>query len=159
MSEPRGVRYRQLLAEGARCCDQFLFVDVPEPLFREEDSSFGPLAERLVNELAPHLIRVVKEKSWPGTRLGEVPGVNVFARVFTFRLDSQSLEIISRAANNLYAWRPPTLPADLCLIRPDSEPWLVSIAADDEAYLRLARDEAQDLAHRMELELRPEWKH
>src|SRR5438552_15047169 len=70
VNEPRGPRYRGLLREGARVSDRFLFVDIPEPFYREHDTSFGPAAKRLVEELATHLISLTSDRSWSGSRMG-----------------------------------------------------------------------------------------
>ena len=145
-AEPRGRDYKDLLTEGLRHCDQFLFVDVPEPRFGPNDTSFRPGSRDLVRELEPHLLRIEKSKSWPGTRLGEMPGVDVYARIYRFRLDSGTVEVLTRVTDRLYAWRWPELPADLCLVRPDGEAWLVNIAADEESYLLINSKEADQLA-------------
>src|SRR2546425_3373456 len=63
-AEPRGRVYENLLAEGLRHCDQFLFVDVPEPRFGPDDTSFRAGSRDLVRELEPHLLRIDKSKSW-----------------------------------------------------------------------------------------------
>jgi hypothetical protein len=144
-AEPRGRVYKKLLAESLRCCDQFLFVDVPEPRFGPNDTSFRPASRDLVRELEPHLLKVEKSKSWPGTRLGELPGVDVYARIYRFRLDSGAVDILTRVADRLYAWRWPELPSDLCLVRAEGEAWLVNIATEDESYLLIDGEEADEL--------------
>jgi hypothetical protein len=144
-AEPRGRVYETLLAEGLRHCDQFLFVDVPEPKFGPNDTSFRPRSRDLVRELEPHLLKVEKSKSWPGTTLGELPGVDVYARIHRFRLDASAVKILTRITDHLYAWRWPELPADLCLVRPDGDSWLVNLAADDESYLKITSAEADEL--------------
>src|SRR5438094_7543538 len=40
-AEPRGRVYKNLLGEGLRHLDQFLFVDVPEPAFGPNALHFG----------------------------------------------------------------------------------------------------------------------
>ena len=107
VNEPRGPRSRDLLREGARVSDRFLSVDIPERFYREHDTSFGPAAKRLVEELAPHLISLTSDRSWPGTRLGEVHGVKSYARIYRYRLDAESLEMLERATDHLFSWQPP----------------------------------------------------
>jgi hypothetical protein len=38
----------------------------------------------------------------------------------------------------LYEWRQPNYPEDLCLLRQDRSPWLVSIAHENDSYLCLS---------------------
>jgi len=158
VNEPRGPRYRGLLREGARVSDRFLFVDISEPFYREHDTSFGPAAKRLVEELAPHLISLTSDRSWPGTRLGEVHGVKSYARIYRYRLDAESLEMLQRATDHLFSWQPP-LPLDLCLLRPDGEAWLTTIASEDTAYLRLAPEEVAPLMDRTGMDLQRYLRH
>jgi hypothetical protein len=144
-AEPRGHVYRALLAAAVPVCDQFLFVDVPEPDFRRDDTSFKARSKALVEELRPDLIEVARTKAWPGTTLSERPGVDVHANVYRFHLSARALAVLQSASDGLYAWRFPTLPADLCLVRTDGDAWLVNIAADEEAYLHITGDEAETL--------------
>ena len=60
-TEPQGRVYENLLTEGPRHCDQFLFVDVPEPNFGPNDTPFRSRSLDLVRELEPHLLRVEKQ--------------------------------------------------------------------------------------------------
>lgn len=98
--EPRGRVYERLLTTALRFCDEFLFVDVPEPRFGENDSSFRTRSRELVRELEPHLVRIEKAKSWPGTRMGEQPGLDVFARIYHFRLNQSSLASLTHAVSH-----------------------------------------------------------
>ncbi len=77
-SEPRDETYRALLGAGRRWCDRFLLVDVPSPNFGEHDSQLGPRAKELIAALVDHLVDVQKSKSWPGSALGEKPGVDTY---------------------------------------------------------------------------------
>ena len=149
VSEPRHETYRQLIRTAMQWCSQFLFVDVPSPNFGENDSQFGSRAKALTADLLEHLIDVQRAKSWPGSTIGEKDGVDTYARLYRFRLDARSVEILSRATDHLYAWRQPTLPGDLSLLRMDGEPWLVTMASDDDAYLRLTLEEAERVLERV----------
>ena len=152
--EPQGRVYDTLMMTALRHCDRFLFVDVPEPRFGENDTSFQARSLELVRELQPHFVGVEKSKTWPGTTMGEQPGVDVFARVYHYRLNADTLAILTSAADHLYAWQWPDLPTDLCLLRADGEAWLVTIASDEESYLLITKDEAEELGTLMpELEL------
>jgi len=153
-AEPRQETYRKLLVAALGACNQFLFVDVPGPHFRENDSEFGPQSRALVKELAEHLISVTKSDSWPGTQLAKAEGYEPYGRIYLYRLNGDAVRVLSRVANGLYEWRFPHLPADLCLMRSDGDPWLVNMAADEEAYLNLTEGEATALRRAIpELEL------
>ena len=141
-SEPRDRTYEQLLGAALSACEQFLFVDLPEPHFREEDTAFGPRARGVADQLRGHLIAIDRTKAWPATTLGDYgPNVEPFARVHRYRLNAFSVEILSRSARGLYEWTPPELPLDLCLMRGDNDPWLVNIALHEEAFLNLTSPE------------------
>jgi hypothetical protein len=144
--EPRGDTYRKLLAASLSHCAEFLFVDVPSRRKGTIKSAFEASARAVVRELEPFLLRVERSMSWPGTVLSEHPGLDVRAYVYRFRFEPKSLLVLTRVADRLYAWRWPDLPADLCLIRPDGEPWLVTMAADEDSYLTITQDEVEELA-------------
>lgn len=159
-TEPRHETYRALLRASLRWCDQFVFVDVPSPDFGENDSQFGPRAKEVVGQLVEHLVDVQKSKSWPGSTLVDKPGVDTFGRIYRFRLDETAVNILSMAAESLYAWRQPTLPSDLSLIRSDGDPWLVNMAGDGDAYLHLTLEEADRVRDAVPgLELRRHYRH
>ncbi|MBV8194996.1 MAG: hypothetical protein JOY80_05655 [Candidatus Dormibacteraeota bacterium] len=54
-----------------------------------------------------------------------------------FKLTQEAVAVLKDVARGLYAWQQPELPADLCLLRADGSPWLVSIAAERLGYLEL----------------------
>jgi len=143
--EPRGQTYQALLSAALRWCDQFLLVDVPEPDFGPNDSAFRGRARSLIDQLAPYLVEVSKQKSWPGSTLSERKGVDVYARVYRFRLVPESTMILSGSADGLYSWRAPAMPSDLSLLRKGGDPWLVNMAADEESYLVVTQEEAEEL--------------
>jgi len=159
-AEPRRQTYTKLLVAALSACDQFLFVDVPGPHFGENDSEFGSRSRALVQELEAHLISVTKSDSWPGTHLVKAEGYEPYGRIYRYHFNVDSARVLSRVADGLYEWRFPHLPADLCLIRSDGDPWLVNMPADEEAYLSLTESEANDLRAAVpELELGRDYEH
>jgi hypothetical protein len=90
--------------------------------------------------------------------LGEVHGVKSYARIYRYRLDAETLEMLQRATDHLFSWQPP-LPRDLCLLRPEGEAWLTTIAAEDTAYLRLAPEEVGPLVDRTRMDLQRYLRH
>lgn len=65
--------------------------------------------------------------------------------MYLVRLTDAALQALCRRANRLYAWEQPLLPEDLCLLRSEQEPMLVSISHESDAYLLLSEDERQVL--------------
>ena len=80
--------------------------------------------------------------SWPGTQLHG----SRRAIVSHYELNPDSAKILAEIADGLYQWQQPQLPEDLCILRQDGTPWLVSIAHESDAYLELTRDEKAQLA-------------
>jgi hypothetical protein len=93
-----------------------------------------------LKELEPYLRETQTSSEWPGTILyGEV------ATVYRYRFELSSAAILKRLAEGLYDWEQPKLLEDLCLLREDDNPWLVSIAHEKDSYLSLADDERTKL--------------
>ncbi|GAC1337791.1 MAG: hypothetical protein NVSMB29_02680 [Candidatus Dormibacteria bacterium] len=55
-----------------------------------------------------------------------------------FRFSRESVPVLKQLAGGLYDWRGPDLPSDLCLLRSDGTPWMVSVAAQRLGYIELA---------------------
>jgi len=55
------------------------------------------------------------------------------------------VEVLTKSASGLYDWVQPSLPEDLCLLRPDETPWLVTISHERDAYLVLDAKEHVEL--------------
>jgi len=69
---------------------------------------------------------------------------NASATILTYHLSSELLVILQTVTNGLYQWVQPELPEDLCFIRPDGEPILITIAHECDAYLDVTEPEAED---------------
>jgi hypothetical protein len=80
------------------------------------------------------------QSEWPGTKL-----LDSTALVYYFDLNKDSAEHLSKASTDLYSWLLPNLPEDLCLIKDDGNPWLVTISHEKDAYLLLSEEEKNDL--------------
>jgi hypothetical protein len=94
----------------------------------------------VLESLNPFVEQRVKSPRWPGTEL-----VGADADLFYCRLDAESSQLIKSATDHLYGWCHPNLPEDLCLLRADREPWLVTIAHEHDGYLVLSESERQNL--------------
>jgi len=133
LNEPRGTEYVELLRTLSRYCQYALLVvrrDLPL-------SSYG---HETLRELEQDIMMKEERQEWPGTRL-----LNDSATVYLMRLTANSLGVLCNRASRLYEWEQPFLPEDLCLMRSVSEPMLVSISHEKDAYLLLSEDEKRTL--------------
>jgi hypothetical protein len=124
LSEPEGDDYRQLV-QFCATCSYYGSLILRDRLRLDADG------ERLVEHLAPHVIdrRVVTE--WPGTQL--FFGETALQMLFVMNSDTTSMLIF--AANRLYDWTSPALPEDLCLLRRDESPVLVTISHERDSFV------------------------
>jgi hypothetical protein len=127
--EPSGPFYRALLDACVECCDAGLLVERPSI----ELSDQGKL---IIERLRPWIREEKQCCEWPGTKLH---GHTALVRVFAY--DQGSATVLKESADSLFEWQQPALPEDLCLLRPDGEPWLVSIAHERDGYLKISEDE------------------
>lgn len=133
LEEPKDAEYVELLRTLARFCRYALLVVRP-------DLPFSVYGRQTLQDLEPDIALKDERHEWPGTRL--LSGV---ATVYLIRLTNAALETLCTRANRLYAWEQPPLPEDLCLMRNESEPLLVCISHEKDAYLLLSEYETQDL--------------
>jgi hypothetical protein len=137
LEEPRGDDYRMLLELCARHCASFLLV------IREENwldaTAHGILKDLRQFELKKELV-----SEWPGTKL-----LADKASVYHYRLTTQSLQVLERSADGLYEWQQPKRPEDLCFFDKDGDEILVTIAHEDDAFLKLSPSEKEDMCSRI----------
>jgi hypothetical protein len=128
----RGEYEKLLEYATGHCC--YAQVTVRDDLGLNET---GLLA---VRQLSAHLRSERRSSSWPGTTLlsGE-------ATLYRYALNLGSCRILKAVAPSLYSWQQPSLPEDLCLLRDDGEPWLVSIAHEMDGYFVLTQSEHEGL--------------
>jgi len=115
VDEPLGADYDALLDTALTQCSFFVV--------RTRASDDGAAAHAVLSRLEPHLERRMDTSSGTAHR---------------FCLNHESVAVLKAVARGLYAWQQPGLPEDLCLLREDGSPWLVSIAAERLGYLELA---------------------
>ena len=131
IKEPRGRLYRGLLDFALGYCETALLVV-------RKTISLEAGGQAALSRLEPFLKRKAESLEWPGTSVSDLKwGAWVFEYSFTF----ESAEILKQAASGLYRWLQPKLPEDLCLLRADGQPWLVSITHERDGYLDLTPDE------------------
>jgi hypothetical protein len=69
--------------------------------------------------------------------------------VATYQLTSEVVAALTTAATGLYDWQQPELPEDLCLLRDEDDPWLVSIAHEGDAFVSVDEVELEELRRRV----------
>ena len=131
--EPTGGLYRSLLEHAFPACDSVLLVV-------RRSQPLNESGRCLLSRLDAFLMRETERSEWPGTKL-----LDRTAQVFEFRFTPRSALVLKQAVDSLFAWRQPNFPEDLCLLRQDSTPWLVSISHEQDGFLNLASNEAVDL--------------
>lgn len=143
VEEPRGEVYRGLLGYLSQLCPLFLLLTNPS-------DTLGEQGRAVLQALSPVLVERRRTLYWPGTSpssSGELEewGLEFAPTVYLFRLTEQSLSILLTVANGLWDWEEPDLPENLCLLRANREPCLVSSVADQFAYLYLTPSEMEGL--------------
>lgn len=135
IEEPVGKIYRNLIDYSIQYCNSFLLVIQGVEWFNNSAFQF-------LERSSPYLKEKKSASEWPGTKLGSIEDlVEEKATVYYFNLNSKSSSLLKEVANGLYDWLQPDLPEDLCLLRPDGSPWLVSISHEKDSYLELTREE------------------
>ncbi len=132
--EPKGNIYRELLVYALSECKYFSFVT------NKNKELFSSTEKKVLEELIPYLVRLEMRSEWPGTILlkGE-------ALVYTYIFVQESAKILKNSATGLYQWQEPHLPDDLCFLRSDESPWLVTTAHESDSYFMLSDHEVYRL--------------
>jgi hypothetical protein len=112
VDEPRGDDYRALLLCARSHCDTAV-------LTVDEGRDLHAAAQEVIDRLAPQL----RSESRSG-RL----------RLLRYELNQECADTLGEASG-LFAWQQPHLPENLCLLRNDGSPWIVSIAAERIGYV------------------------
>ncbi len=133
LSEPADETYRQLLRECREYSTTALLV-VRDP----EDLTAS--AVDFLASVEPWCLRKELKSEWPGTVMK-----GFLATIYTYGLDEDSLSRFQNAATRLYQWVQPELPEDLCFLRFDGRPLLVTIMHERDAYLNMTESEAEGL--------------
>ncbi|MGP8160992.1 MAG: hypothetical protein ACLQGJ_07185 [Candidatus Dormibacteria bacterium] len=112
VDEPTGDDYRALLVcARSQCNTAVLTIDTG----RDLDPAGQEIVDRLSGELRSE------------SRSGGI-------RLLRYELTPVCIDVLGEASG-LFAWRQPGLPENLCLLRQDGSPWIVSIAAERIGYV------------------------
>jgi hypothetical protein len=134
VKEPRDIEYGALLASLAPHCSEALLV-------LRDDIGLSPGANELLEVLTAHGSASKRARSWPGTEL-----MSNEATVVRMPLTQSTLQLLTGAVSGLFDWIQPARPEDLCLLRADGSPLLVSVAHERDAYLELRPSELKLIA-------------
>lgn len=142
-TEPKGETYRRILDLALHSCNQALLV-------LRDSGNINQHGTQLLKALEPFLFQKLPGTTqWPGTVLhySDLFPDNT-ATVYYFRFCPESARILKDSVEGLYSWRQPECPEDLCLLRQDGSPWLVSISHEEDSYFELtAQEKDQLLSH------------
>ena len=133
IEEPIGKIYSKLLNQSLQYCDAFLFV--VRPSMPQSES-----LKKIIEDLQSHIVNKEDKSEWPGTKL-----INNTATIYKFKLNHETVDFLTSKTHNLYSWLQPDLPEDLCLLRADKNPWLVTISHEKDGYLLLSMQEKENL--------------
>lgn len=128
-SEPTGDTYKRLLEYAVQECTQVILV-------RRQELDLSERGQELLRQLEPFLILRERANVWPGTEL-----IGHTATVYKYALSEAVIATLTAFSFGLYSWVQPALPEDLCLLRQENEPWLVTISHENDGYLVLSDDE------------------
>ncbi len=130
IEEPRQDAYRLLVDYSTElCCEAQLVV--------RDTVECSPRAVAVLESLEPWLVQQARVSAWPGTKLHRTG-----ARLFRYRLGSESASILASAVGKLYDWTQPDRPEDLALMFADGTPWLTTIVHEEDGYLTMSDEQA-----------------
>jgi hypothetical protein len=136
-SPPAGKVYCELVRFGCALATEALLV-VRDPDIEPE----GAIADKLL-ALIPFLKDSSRVQEWPGTRL-LYDDANV-AMLYRYQTSAELAQALVSMRPALLDWLHPEAPEDLCFIRADGSPILVTISHEKDAYLLLTKDEKSQL--------------
>ncbi len=137
LQEPRGDDYRKLLELCSPHSGSFLLV------IREENW-LDSTAHKILKDLKEFELKKALASEWPGTKL-----LSDKASIYHYRLTAESLQVLEQSADGLYEWQQPKRPEDLCLFDKDGDAFLVTIAHENDSFLKLSQDEKEKLCSRI----------
>ncbi len=127
--EPSNQDYHELLDYALADCGYALVVV-------RDSIQLNDKARKTLEAVSKYLYKELRTDEWPGTKL-----INSVVRVLVYSYTPHSVQILKDASSNLYGWLQPDLPEDLCLLRSDETPWLVTISHEKDGYFVLSENE------------------
>ena len=93
--------------------------------------------QQAIAVLSPYLVDESEVVEWPGTRL-----LSGTARLLRLKWNPRVVSAVLSLSTDLYSWKQPELPEDLCVYRMDSSPLLATITHEQDAFLCLSQEGA-----------------
>jgi hypothetical protein len=122
VEEPTGEAYSGLLRFALRTKSLFSLVWC-------EQFEFDREAISLAEALRPDFVSERRTDEWPGTQL-----FGHFAVVRMYRMSTAALATLAEVGR-LYGWSAPERPEDLAFYVGENNPWLGSIAHEQDAFI------------------------
>jgi hypothetical protein len=122
--EPKGDVYVQLIDLATTICSEFILVN-------RHQMNIGEKGNLVIQELTPYLKEIKEQDSWPGTQLLEHT-----ATVHYYYLNNDSNKVLKKYVTSLYSWQQPDFPEDLCFLKAQGKPWLISISHEGFSYIQ-----------------------
>lgn len=133
-SPPTRIVYSELIRFGCIWATESLLV------VRDPDSDPGHSITDILSALSPFVKGSCRAREWPGTRL-----LDDDAMVYRYRTSPELARALTSIRSALFDWLHPEAPEDLCFIRSDGRPIVVTISHEPDAYLLLDEDEQIEL--------------
>jgi hypothetical protein len=93
-------------------------------------------ATELLERLRSSLVKDRRGSRWPGTEL-----IKGTARIVEYTYTRESKDILKQVAKDLYDWKQPDLPEDLCLLKPSGDVWMATISHERDAFFEMETEE------------------
>ena len=135
--EPVGRDYTRLIEFCAKRGSRCTFV-------LQRPQQFGEGCHQFLDNLKEHLVEVVNQMEWPGTRLTCSP-----ALVYWYRVTPGLIAALKTTVRGLYEWSVPHLPEDLAFYCPDGSALLGTSSHERFAFINLAEKEFDEFKHEM----------
>ncbi|MGL5347847.1 MAG: hypothetical protein ACRDA3_10885 [Peptostreptococcaceae bacterium] len=110
----QGDAYKEFIDLVSSFSSKFLFVE-------REDMDSNVNLKKVLRKLENSLIEMRIQSEWPTTMLGE----GAVAKVYYYKIDNNSKNVLKEESDSLFAWEQPNLPEDLCFLK-DDKAWISS---------------------------------
>jgi hypothetical protein len=97
-------------------------------------------ARNSIQMLRPYLIETLIVSEWPGTKL-----LWDTAELYKYNFCSELATQLKKLSRDIFDWKFPDLPEDLCLMLDENTPWMFSITHERDIVLFLSADEVDYL--------------
>jgi hypothetical protein len=133
LAEPSGATFEGLIRASLTIRGAFQLVTISDWHRR--------MARGALERLSSFQISSQSSTEWPNTTLADAEP----ATVFRYRATDEALATLLSLCDHLYGWVNPDLPQDLCFLRTNDVPWLISTADERIGYLNITEHEKQEL--------------